>query len=98
MRQHAHDLDADLGEVLDHAEEQVLGHLQGGQLALGGDGRGARHVAPRIAISPTMSFLVSVATVIVPEGGLDLNVGRALQDDEGGVADFALAAEDLARP
>src|SRR5262249_5673893 len=41
----AHHLDRDGWEIGDHAEEQILGDLERGQVFGCNDGRGARHVA-----------------------------------------------------
>ena len=55
--------------------------------------RGTSH---RIAISPMMSFLPTVATLTAPLGRVDQHVGLAVEDDVGGVAEIALAEQLVA--
>src|SRR5581483_1068511 len=96
LRQHAHHLERDRGEVGDHAVEEILGDLQGYQRLGRLDGRGARHVAQDAdladeGIAADLGHLQRAVRCV------DQDVGGAGEHDIGGIRLVALMEQRLAR-
>ncbi len=94
MRELAHDLQVDGGEIGHHAEEQVLGDLERGQVLGRDHGRGARHVAQDGGLADDLV----AAEPGHPERSaarLQGDVGRAVDDHVGGIAGIALMKQGM---